>query len=144
MTWLKASTSYPASASSTTTSTKPARRNPVVIRKCGRARHKPPSSYPQPPPDGKGVDRADDRAKDHAMPVVRHPSGGGGEVLRVRLQGFQDRKDQPLRKTGFRGPRQEGGNRHDRGVRNRRAKIPGAQRRPAVQVQRGGVVSGAL
>src|SRR5262245_42696998 len=94
--------------------------------------------------DVKGVDHGAHGKKDHALPVVRYAGRRGGEILRFRLQEFQDRQDQPLWKRGIRGSRQEGRNGHDRGVRNRRAKIPGAERRPAVQVQRGGVVPGAL
>src|SRR6266568_1811163 len=66
------------------------------------------------------------------------------EALRFRVQEFEDRQGQPLWKRGIRGSRQEGGNGDDRGVRTRRAKIPGAERRPAFQVQRGRVVPGAL
>src|SRR5262249_48055869 len=87
---------------------------------------------------GEGVDHADDGKKDHALPVVRYAGRRSGEILCFRLQELQDRKNQPLWKRGIRGSRQEGRNGHDRGVRNRRAKIPGAERRAAFQVQRGG------
>ena len=43
---------------------------------------------------------------------------------------------------GSRDPRQAAGNGHDRRVRDRGAEVHGAQRRPAIQVQRGGVVPG--
>src|SRR5215471_9817341 len=92
----------------------------------------------------RGVDHGAYGKKDHALPVVRYAGRGGGEILRFRVQEFEDRQDQPLWKRGIRGSRQEGGNGHDRGVRNRRAEIPRAERRPAFQVQRGGVVPGAL
>src|ERR1700730_3405160 len=94
--------------------------------------------------NGEGVNHGAHGKKDHALPVVRHASRRGGEILRFRVQEFEDRQDQPLWKRGIRGSRQEGGNGDDRGVRARRAKIPGAQRRPAFQVQRGGVVPGPL
>jgi hypothetical protein len=57
----------------------------------------------------KGVDHADNGAKDHALPVVRYAGRRGGEILRFRVQEFEDRQDQPLWKRGIRGSRQEGG-----------------------------------
>jgi hypothetical protein len=36
------------------------------------------------------------QTKNHALPLVRHTGRGGGEVLLLGLQGFQDRRDQPL------------------------------------------------
>src|SRR5262245_8673621 len=91
-----------------------------------------------------GEDHGAHREKNHAVPVVRYAGRRGGELLRFRVQEFEDRQDQPLWKRGIRGSRQEGRNGDDRGVRNRRAKVPGPERRAAFQVQRGGVVPGAL
>src|SRR4030081_1438895 len=126
--------------------TKPARRNSVVIWKKERARHHSSFSYAEQTAckQIRGVDYANDRNTDHALPVVRFPGRGGGEVLCLGLQDLQDRKDQPLRERGLRGSRQEGGNRHDRRVRNRRAEIRGPQWRPAFQVHRGRVVPDSL
>src|SRR6516162_6539397 len=94
--------------------------------------------------DVKGVHHGAHGKKDHALPVVRYAGRRGGKILRFRVQEFEDRQDQPLWKRGIRGSRQEGRNGDDRGVRNRRAKVPGPERRAAFQVQRGGVVPGAL
>src|SRR5712691_12364169 len=112
----------------------------------GEREEKPPISYAERTEckNVKGADHADDGTKDHALPVVRYPGRSGGEILRLRLQEFQDRKNQPLRKRGIRDSREEGGNGHDRGARDRRAKIRGPQWRPAFQVQRGRVVPGSL
>src|SRR5260370_7837544 len=82
-----------------------------------------------------GVNHGAHRKEDHALPVVRYAGRRGGEILRFRLQEFEGRQDQPLWKRGIRGSRQEGGNGDDRGVRARRAEIPGAQRRSAFQLQ---------
>src|SRR5258708_39366842 len=92
----------------------------------------------------KGTDRAVSCTKDHAMLVVRYAGRRRGEILRIRVQEFQNRKNQPLRKRGIRNQWEDGGDGHDRRVRHRRAEIFSAQLRPPVQVQRGGIVPSAL
>jgi predicted 3-demethylubiquinone-9 3-methyltransferase (glyoxalase superfamily) len=47
------------------------------------------------------VDHVDDSTKDHALPMVRFPGRRSGEILRLRLQEFQDRKISRYGKEGF-------------------------------------------
>src|ERR1700730_4068802 len=51
--------------------------------------------------NGEGVNHGAHGKKDHALPVVRHASRRGGEILRFRLQEFQNRENQPLWKRGI-------------------------------------------
>src|SRR5437588_8897804 len=80
-------------------------------------------------------------AKDYSIFVVRRSGGGGGEVLRLGLQEFEDQADHALYRGGTgreEGPGDDGGLRAGgRGVR-------GAQRRAAVQVHQSDLVRDQL
>jgi uncharacterized glyoxalase superfamily protein PhnB len=78
----------------------------------------------------KGARHGHRQAKDHALFVVRHRSGGGGEFLLLDFQGLTHQPDQPLRQRGLREARQTARLGYGGRVRARRTEIRRAKRRP--------------
>src|SRR5712671_2814866 len=72
-------------------------------------------------------------AENHAVPVVRQERRRGGALLYDGVQEFQDSQYQSLRRRGS-GPQglRDGGE-----LSARRPAVHGAERRPAIQIQRG-------
>src|SRR5262245_9204699 len=87
---------------------------------------------------------ADCCVEDQSVPVVRYRGRGSCALLLLDLQEFQDRDDQPVWKRRQGDSRQGGGVGDGGRVRARRREICRAERRPAVQVQRGDLVSDPL
>src|SRR6266850_5905725 len=52
----------------------------------------------------------------HAVPVVRQPGGGGGQVLHVGLPELEDPGHEPVRRRDGHGRRPAARHRHDRGL----------------------------
>ncbi|CAA9477805.1 MAG: 3-demethylubiquinone-9 3-methyltransferase, partial [uncultured Solirubrobacteraceae bacterium] len=75
-------------------------------------------------------------AEDQPQPVVRRERRGGRRLLHVGLRQLEDPAHHPLPAQQ---PRARGSG-HDRRVRARRPALRRHQRRPAVHVQRGGLV----
>src|SRR6478752_2209834 len=78
------------------------------------------------------------------LPLVRQPGRGSREVLRLDLQDGKDRHHQPVSRRRPGNPPPPAGIRDDRGFRHQRIALHRTQRRPDLQVQRGGLAPGAL
>src|SRR5260221_10356818 len=96
------------------------------------------------PQESRSPHRLRRRADDQPVPLVRRPGRGGRAPVRVDIQEGEDQRRHPLSRGRAGSPRPRARVRDDGRVRAERRALHGAQRRPAVQVQRSRVAPGVV